>query len=96
MGHVLKQWFSTLLEIFDLTSSITAFIEPFVVGKVKCALFSSNSEHMYTTIFCINAQTFQAQLESYLLLANCHKMTHSHFVIKQLISRLQSTRTVGQ
>ena len=32
------QWFLTLLEVLNPTSSIQAFIEPFVVGKIKCVL----------------------------------------------------------
>ena len=32
----LKQWFLTLLEVLNPTSSIHAFIEPFVDGKIKC------------------------------------------------------------
>ena len=32
----LTQWFLTLLEVLNPTSSIHAFIEPFVVGKIKC------------------------------------------------------------
>ena len=36
---LLKQWFLTLLEVLNLTSSIHAFIEPFVAEKNKvCVL----------------------------------------------------------
>ena len=47
----IKQWFFTLLEVLNSTSSIHAFIEPFVVG----AFFPLNSKHMYITIYCISA-----------------------------------------
>ena len=33
--HV-AQWFLTLVEVLNPTSSIHAFIEPFVVAKIKC------------------------------------------------------------
>ena len=32
----LEQWFLTLLEVLNPSSSIHAFIEPFVVAKIKC------------------------------------------------------------
>ena len=32
----LTQWFLTLLEVLNPTSSMLAFIEPFVVAKIKC------------------------------------------------------------
>ena len=52
--HSLAQWFSTMLEVLNPTSSIHAFIEPFAVG----AFFSSsNSKHIYMTIYYISAQT---------------------------------------
>ena len=51
---VLDQWFLALLEVLNRTSSIHAFIEPFVVGDL---FSSSNSKHMYLTIYCIIAQT---------------------------------------
>ena len=35
----LEQWFLTLLEVLNPSSSIHAFIEPFVVGKIKCVLW---------------------------------------------------------
>ena len=36
--HLLRveQWFLTLFEVLNPTSSIHAFIKPFVVGKIKC------------------------------------------------------------
>ena len=53
--NTLDQWFLTLLQVLNPTSSIYEFIEPFVVG----AFFSSNAKHvyMYITIHCISAQT---------------------------------------
>ena len=36
----------TSFEVLKPTSSIHEFIEPFVVGKIRCALVSSNSKHM--------------------------------------------------
>ena len=36
---LLVQWFLTLLEVLMLTSSIYAFMEPFVVGKIKLVFF---------------------------------------------------------
>ena len=35
-GKTLVQWFLTLLEVPNPTSSIHAIIGPFVVGKIKC------------------------------------------------------------
>ena len=57
----LDQWSLTLLEVPSPTSSIRAFNGPFVVGKIKCVVFSSNSKHVYITIYCISAQTGQAE-----------------------------------
>ena len=35
-GPPCRQWFFILLEVLNPTSSIHAFIEPFVVAKIKC------------------------------------------------------------
>ena len=61
LSIVLEQWLLTFLEALNPTSSIHAFIEHFVVGKISCAVFSSNSLHMHITVYCISAQTDQAE-----------------------------------
>ena len=35
-AKAINQWFLTLLEVMNLTSSVHTFIKPFVVGKTKC------------------------------------------------------------
>ena len=50
----LYQWFLTLLEVLNRTSSIHAAIELFVIEAFSS---SSNAKHVYITIYCISAHT---------------------------------------
>ena len=50
-----------VLNLFGRTTlhkSTYAVIETFVVGKMKCVVFSSNSEQIYITIYCISAELY--------------------------------------
>ena len=40
-NKVLKQWFLTLLEVLNPASFISAFTEPFVIGKIKYDFFKT-------------------------------------------------------
>ena len=50
-----------MLEAVNPTTSMHEFIEPVVVGKIKCAFCSSTSKHLHLTVHCIGAQTSEAK-----------------------------------
>ena len=41
LGYNLKRWFFTLLEVLNPTSFISAFTEPFVIGKIIYDFFKT-------------------------------------------------------
>ena len=49
------QWLLTFLEVLSPTSPIHAFMEPFIVRKIKCAFLLKFKAYIY----CISAQTGQ-------------------------------------
>ena len=50
-----------LLEVLNRTSSIIAFIDIFLVGKIK-VVFSCKSKHLFITIYSISEQSVTSQI----------------------------------
>ena len=56
----LEQWFLTLLEVLNPASFISAFTEPFVIGKIKYDFFKSYFLYSFIHVnpYCIRPTTF--------------------------------------
>ena len=86
--NALEQWFLTLLEVLNPASFISAFTEPFVIGKIKYDFFKT---YFICSFIHVNPYCTYSSNHFLFLLAERLKENHKWRTITTATSRLLSS-----